>query len=107
MNEKVTAYIIFYNNEDTIKDSISSLLNQTVHIDQIILIDDGSRDNSYNEAASFNLPIIKNTLILVGDSQERLLMSILKVNLFCPLMPQIYYQEILLKMLFFGSEMKM
>lgn len=60
MNEKVTAYIIFYNNEDTIKDSISSLLNQTVHIDQIILIDDGSRDNSYNEAASFNLPIIKN-----------------------------------------------
>ena len=60
MNEKVTAYIIFYNNEDTIKDSISSLLNQTVHIDQIILIDDGSRDNSYNEAASFNLPIIRN-----------------------------------------------
>jgi biofilm PGA synthesis N-glycosyltransferase PgaC len=60
MNEKVTAYIIFYNNEDTIKDSISSLLNQTVHINQIILIDDGSSDNSYNEAASFNLPIIRN-----------------------------------------------
>lgn len=60
MKGKVTAYIIFYNNESTVKDSISSLLNQTVHIDQIILIDDGSRDNSYNEAASFNLPIIKN-----------------------------------------------
>ena len=60
MGNKVTAYIIFYNNEGTIKDSISSLLNQTVKIDQIILIDDGSSDNSYNEALSFNLPVIRN-----------------------------------------------
>ena len=60
LKNKITAYIIFYNNEDTVKESISSLLAQTINIDQIILIDDGSSDNSYSEASSFNLPIIRN-----------------------------------------------
>ena len=60
MKNRLSADIIFYNNQDTIRDSISSLLDQTTHIDQVILIDDGSSDNSYNEAASFNLPIIRN-----------------------------------------------
>ena len=61
MNDKsITGYIIFYNNEKTIKESISSLLNQTVKVDQIILIDDGSTDDSYKKAEKFNIPIIRH-----------------------------------------------
>ena len=60
MNLNVSAYIIFYNNEHTLSDSVNSLLNQTYKIDEIILIDDGSTDNSYDVASRFQLRVIKN-----------------------------------------------
>lgn len=56
----ISGYIIFYNNQDTIKESIESLMNQTIRFKQIILIDDCSTDNSFKIASSYNVEIIKN-----------------------------------------------
>ena len=57
---KVSAYIIFYNNENTILDSINSIIAQTHKVSEIILIDDGSTDNSYKLLRELNFKVHQN-----------------------------------------------
>jgi len=45
-NKKVTVVITSYNSEKYIKDSILSVLNQTYKNFELIIVDDGSKDNS-------------------------------------------------------------
>jgi glycosyltransferase involved in cell wall biosynthesis len=52
--ELISAIIPTYNRAHLIKDSISSLLNQTYKNLQIIVVDDGSTDNTQEVARQFN-----------------------------------------------------
>lgn len=57
---KISAYIIFYNNENTILDSVNSIITQTHKVSEIILIDDGSTDNSHKLLKDLNFKVYKN-----------------------------------------------
>ena len=57
---KISAYIIFYNNENTILDSVNSIITQTHKVSEIILIDDGSTDNSYELLKGLNFKVYQN-----------------------------------------------
>ena len=46
--EKVSVILAFFNNEKTILKSINSILNQSYKNIELILVDDGSYDNSLN-----------------------------------------------------------
>jgi len=59
-NTKVSAYIPCYNNAATIAEAIRSLQGQTIKIDQIFVIDDGSTDNSAEIAGSCGVEVIRN-----------------------------------------------
>jgi glycosyltransferase involved in cell wall biosynthesis len=50
---KVTAYIPVYNGAELVGRSIESLLAQTHPLDEILVVDDGSRDNSAEVASSY------------------------------------------------------
>ena len=59
--ERVSFYIPAYNAQKTIKYAIDSLLAQTYKIDEIILIDDNSSDNTLDIVKKYNfIKIIKN-----------------------------------------------
>ncbi len=45
--EKVTAFIPVFNDEEQIRDTISSIMNQTKRPEEIIISDNGSTDNTY------------------------------------------------------------
>ena len=72
MNEKISIYIPTYNSDDTIEESINSVINQSKKFDQIIIIDDGSTDNTKNILKKFNnIEIITNTKNLgIGKSRN-------------------------------------
>ena len=72
MNEKISIYIPTYNSDITIKESIDSATNQSIKFDQIIVIDDGSTDNTKNILSKFNnIEIITNPMnIGVGKSRN-------------------------------------
>lgn len=55
---KVSILIPLYNSERYIADTIQSALNQTWEDKEIIIVDDGSTDNSYNIAKSFESEIV-------------------------------------------------
>ena len=48
MNELVSIVVPIYNTEQYISKCIESLINQTYKNLEIILVDDGSTDNSFN-----------------------------------------------------------
>ena len=52
-NKKITVIITSYNSEKYLKQSISSVLNQTYKNFELIIVDDGSRDNSRKIINSF------------------------------------------------------
>lgn len=56
---KVSAVIPTYNNEDTIEKCITSILNQTRKFDEIIVVDDGSTDNTSDIIKNFPVKIIR------------------------------------------------
>ena len=71
MKPLVSVIIPYYNNEDTIVRAIKSVLSQTYTQIELILINDGSVDNSYNLVNEF---IEKNKIeiSLVNIKQENL-----------------------------------
>ncbi len=46
MNSSLSAIIPVYNGERFIRDAVNSILSQTYAVDEIVIIDDGSKDNS-------------------------------------------------------------
>ncbi len=49
---KISVILPFYNNESTILNSLNSILNQTERRFEIIIINDGSKDNSEKKILS-------------------------------------------------------
>ena len=72
MNDKISIYIPTYNSDNTIEESILSVINQTRKFDQIIIVDDGSNDNTKNILKKFdNIKIITNHKNLgIGKSRN-------------------------------------
>ena len=59
--KKVSIYIPAYNAENTIKQTINSVINQTYQFDEIIIIDDNSSDDTCKIINQFeNIKLIKN-----------------------------------------------
>jgi glycosyltransferase involved in cell wall biosynthesis len=56
---KVSAYIPCFNNEQTIAAAIESILSQNYPVDELIIIDDGSTDNSTEIIQQFKVKLIK------------------------------------------------
>lgn len=53
MKKKVSIIVPIYNSEKYIKSCVESLINQTYHNIEILLVDDGSKDNSFNICSDF------------------------------------------------------
>src|SRR5699024_7790602 len=68
---KVTVGIPFYNNESTIEYAIRSVLNQTFEDWQLVLVNDGSTDNSLNIVKKFE----SDKVIILNDGENKGLIS--------------------------------
>ncbi|MEZ8157357.1 glycosyltransferase family 2 protein [Vibrio splendidus] len=53
MNKKISVIIPMYNAESVIIRAVQSVLNQTIDIDEIIIVDDGSKDDSFDVISKF------------------------------------------------------
>jgi glycosyltransferase involved in cell wall biosynthesis len=58
--EKVSLYIPCYNAENSIKECLDSIINQSYAIDEIIIIDDGSNDRTVDIANAYPVRIIRH-----------------------------------------------
>lgn len=65
----ITVGLSFYNNEHTLANAIKSVLLQTYNNFELILIDDGSTDSSYNVASVFACLDKRIKLIRGGDNK--------------------------------------
>lgn len=54
MNAPITVIIPVYNSEATIEECINSVLHQSIMPQQIIVVDDGSTDNSLDKINKFD-----------------------------------------------------
>lgn len=63
-NKKVSIIMPCFNSEDTLSDSIKSVLKQTYEMFELIIIDDGSSDRSKHVASSF-----KDSRIIILDNR--------------------------------------
>ena len=52
-NDSISLIIPMFNVESFIKKCFTSVVNQTVAVDEVILINDASTDNSFNIAKTF------------------------------------------------------
>src|SRR5260370_8844472 len=59
MNQKIACIILSYNHEKYIAEAIRSVLRQTLPPERLVIIDDGSRDNSVDLIRAFNDPRIQ------------------------------------------------
>lgn len=57
---KVSAYILCYNNQETILQAVDSVKNQTLRVDELFVIDDGSTDNSVRILKDNNVCVYLN-----------------------------------------------
>ena len=99
---KVSAYIPCFNNECTIGFAIESILNQNYPVEELIIIDDGSTDNSQEIIKCYDVRLIKlkenkgrgfvrnlaiceckNELILCCDATNSLAPNFLDIALSC------------------------
>ena len=76
-NNRISVLLSTYNNEKTIKDSIASILNQTYKNFELLIIDDGSEDNTLQICKSFSDSRIK---LFKNDSNIGLTKSLNKVS---------------------------
>lgn len=60
MTSAVSACIVCYNNEATLGETIRSLQSQTLRIDEILVVDDGSTDQSAAVAAALGARVISH-----------------------------------------------
>ena len=75
INKKVSIIVPVYNSEKTILRCLDSILNQTYKNIEIIIVDDGSTDNSYNLIKSrlnndHRIKLIKKENTGVSDSRN-------------------------------------
>ena len=61
MKNKVSAYVPSFNNEETIKDAVRSLQNQSIPPREIYVVDDGSSDKTALMAAQTGVEVIQNS----------------------------------------------
>lgn len=62
MDYKISFYIPAFNAEKTIKDAINSILNQSIKVDELIIINDNSTDNTEKIINEFNkIKLINNS----------------------------------------------
>ena len=57
---KISAYILCYNNEETIERSVESILNLKPKPEQIFVVDDGSNDKSLQILTDLNIEVLVN-----------------------------------------------
>ncbi len=76
-NNRISVLLSTYNNEKTIKDSIASILEQTYKNFELLIIDDGSEDNTLQICKSFSDSRIK---LFKNDSNIGLTKSLNKVS---------------------------
>lgn len=69
---KITAIIPTYNRADFLKKTINSIINQTYKIDEVLIIDDGSTDNTNEVLKKFgnSIKIIKTTNVGVSAARN-------------------------------------
>ncbi len=60
MKQKVTAYIPCHNAESYLSRSIEGVLRQTHEVDELLVIDDGSRDSTLGIAARYPVRVIRH-----------------------------------------------
>lgn len=72
MNSNIKYSIIVpnYNKEEYIEECIDSILNQTYKNYEIIMIDDGSSDNSVEVINKFNLNLLKTNRLQAGGARN-------------------------------------
>lgn len=64
----ITAVIPTYNSEDYIEETIASLLHQTLSVDQIIVVDDGSSDSTITKIKQMKKKFPMITLIQLNEN---------------------------------------
>ena len=77
MQKKVSVIMGIFNCEDTIEDSLNSILNQTYTNWELIMCDDGSSDNTYTLAKKYS-DDHSNIILLKNDSNKGLAYSLNK-----------------------------
>lgn len=66
MLKTVSVIIAVFNGEKYITEAIESILNQTVTIDEIIVVDDGSTDETVNKVKAFS----KSNIIILSQKNQ-------------------------------------
>lgn len=56
----ISAYVPCFNNEDTVEESIHSLLNQTIKPDKVFAVDDGSTDKTRERVSAAGVEVLCN-----------------------------------------------
>lgn len=70
--KKVSVIMGIYNCESTLRDSIESIINQTYTNWELIMCDDGSKDNTYEIAKEYEKKYSKQIKVLKNEKNMRL-----------------------------------
>jgi|WetSurMetagenome_2_1015567.scaffolds.fasta_scaffold01070_9 glycosyltransferase involved in cell wall biosynthesis len=66
--QTISVIIPVYNSENTIERCLLSVLNQTINVDEIIVINDGSSDNTEALVKSFKIKHRLNNLVILNQA---------------------------------------
>jgi len=82
MNQPLVSVLIAnYNHEDTIVETLKSVLNQTYKNMQIIVVDDGSTDQSWQLINQFDDPRIEHIVLKkINMSVRQLIMELQRLR---------------------------
>lgn len=69
---KISVIMGIYNCEDTLREAIDSIVNQTVTDWELILCDDGSKDGTYDIAKKYEANIPRKVIVLKNDENRGL-----------------------------------